>query len=139
MKVRCPNCKQVCSETTEKFNPEARPTGDMIRLLPQYQKWRTSIIWTNATPCAQIFCPRCEYPLAPSGRFILEPDGDMVFVSETITPENIAEAEIKQPSKPLEEFTCDVCGHTSPSRLALGSHKRKHKVKSDAATDNQAA
>jgi hypothetical protein len=33
IKIKCPNCKQICFETTESFNPNVTPIGGNVRPL----------------------------------------------------------------------------------------------------------
>ena len=72
-KIKCRSCGRVVAETTDKFNPDVRPDGSMLRLVDPYKSWGWTKImcWTDATMCNLIFCPNCEFPLAPHGRFNL--------------------------------------------------------------------
>ena len=75
MKIQCVSCKRIIAETTDKFKPDDRPNGSMLQLVEPYKSrgWALDMNWTNSTCCAELFCPECEYPLAPSGRFNLIP------------------------------------------------------------------
>jgi hypothetical protein len=73
MKVQCPGCKKVYYETTEKYDPDVRPNGAMVRLLDPWKGWG----WPGFDPdgatksttlCAEMLCTGCSDPLAPSGR-----------------------------------------------------------------------
>ena len=37
MKVQCPNCKRVFWETTDKYDPNIKPNGSMVKLLEPYK------------------------------------------------------------------------------------------------------
>ena len=64
LKVQCPNCKRKNFVTTDKFNPDIRPHGGMVKcLLPYHIDWLT----TGATLCAEMTCPECLAQLAPKG------------------------------------------------------------------------
>lgn len=71
MKIKCPSCKKIVAETTDKFGPAKRPNGAMLTLADPWKSrgWDQVLCWTNATMCSHLFCPNCEYPLAPGGRF----------------------------------------------------------------------
>ena len=76
MKIQCVSCKRIIAETTDKFDPDARPNGAMLKLVEPYKSrgWALDMNWTVGTCCAELFCPECEYPLAPSGRFTFVPE-----------------------------------------------------------------
>ena len=64
LKVKCPNCGRTDFITTDKFNPDVRPNGGMVKCtLPYYIDWLT----TSSTVCAEMTCPECLAQLAPSG------------------------------------------------------------------------
>ena len=64
LKVQCPNCKRKDFATTDKFNPDDRPHGGMVKcLLPYHIDWLTTL----TTLCAEMTCPECLAQLAPSG------------------------------------------------------------------------
>jgi hypothetical protein len=64
LKVQCPSCKRIKFETTERFNPQELPNGAMVKsLYPYIIDWLTS----PTTLCAEMTCPECLAPLAPSG------------------------------------------------------------------------
>ena len=92
-------------ETTDKFDPDVRPNGSMVRLLEPWksQKWDTfddGCLPTAGTSCALMNCPACAGALAPSGRLtVIEP----------------------------KEFPCPVCGRVCKSKLGLATHMRIHK------------
>lgn len=62
MKVICPNCKVLCHETTDAFNPDVRPDRSMVELLEPWRAWGHGDGWQD------LECPACLSPLAPSGR-----------------------------------------------------------------------
>ncbi len=72
-KIQCVSCKKIIGVTTDKFNPDIRPNGSMLDLAEPYKSrgWGQMMNWTIGTCCSELFCPLCNYPLAPSGRFTL--------------------------------------------------------------------
>lgn len=129
MKVQCPNCKKVCHETTESFNPDVRPNGGMVALLDPWKSWGWGKFGDYRNGGAEVMacdmeCPCCQAPLAPSGR--LQTVGD--DYQAVPTPKSLSElnqgrieAEFK------EEFACEICGKVCKTALGLGSHMRSHK------------
>ena len=97
MKIQCVSCKRIIAETTDKFDPDVRPNGSMLELVDPYKSrgWALNMNWTVGTCCAELFCPECEYPLAPSGRFTL-----------------------------VSEFVCPTCGKVCKSKAGLVGHQR---------------
>ena len=80
--IRCPNCVQSFHETTEKFNPDVRPNGSMVRLRQPWRGWGWSpfggedgrdirFAESEATLCSDLRCPGCGSPLAPGGRLTI--------------------------------------------------------------------
>ena len=60
LKVKCPNCGRMNFETTEQFNPDARPHGGMVKCLLPYQiDWLCS----STTMASEMTCPECLAPL----------------------------------------------------------------------------
>ena len=56
MQVKCPNCKKILFETTDKYNPDVQPNGSMVKPLVKYHlDWLCS----SATYAAQMTCPEC--------------------------------------------------------------------------------
>jgi hypothetical protein len=73
LRVQCPGCKKVYHETTEKYNPDVRPNGAMVRLLDPWKGWGWAAFdaegaAVSTTLCSEMLCPGCTAPLAPSGR-----------------------------------------------------------------------
>ena len=95
MKVQCPGCKKVFHETTEKYDPDIRPNGAMVRLLEPWKGWGWAAFdaegaAVSTTLCSEMLCPGCTAPLAPSGRLTV-----------IITPEDA------QKIQPLNSFSDD--------------------------------
>lgn len=97
--VKCPNCGKCHHETTDKFDPNVRPNGSMVRLLDPWRKWG----WTPfggqdgrdiayaesaATLASDMFCPGCGSPLAPGGR--------LTVIDEGLKPADAAEEKVEQ-------------------------------------------
>jgi len=97
MKIQCSSCKKIVAETTDAYKPDVRPNGSMLELAEPYKSrgWDLTMNWTVGTCCAELFCPLCEYPLAPSGRFTL-----------------------------IAEFVCPKCGKVCKSKAGLVGHLR---------------
>jgi len=80
MKVQCPNCKRVFWETTDKYDPNIKPNGSMVKLLEPYKSNNWPIFGdgvmraTAGTLAAEMDCPACLAQLAPSGRLRVIPD-----------------------------------------------------------------
>ncbi len=83
--VKCPNCKRVFWETTDKFNPDIAPNGSMLRLLQPYRGNNWPIFGDGVMPkgdgtgtmgtlSAEMDCPQCLAQLAPSGRLMVIDD-----------------------------------------------------------------
>lgn len=71
IKIKCPNCREICFETTEKFRPDVTVNGSMVRKLPRIT-WHIDWLCSDVTPAAQMTCPMCDVgQLAPSGRLLL--------------------------------------------------------------------
>jgi len=148
LKVKCPNCKRILFETTDKYNPDVQPNGSMVKcLLPYHIDWLCS----SATYAAQMTCPECTCQLAPYGRLmVIMPEPKVInemfsfyvsFMVESVpesevqgkdnppdipvtSPAELSDAEKSAIAKP---FTCDVCGKSFGTKLALSGHKRSHK------------
>jgi hypothetical protein len=109
-RVKCPGCKQVIWETTDKYNPDVRPNGSMLKLVDPWKSWRwdtynDGCLPTVGTSCALMNCPACGAALAPSGR---------LTVMESEEP------------RAGGAVTCEICGKICGSRAGLGAHMRKH-------------
>ena len=148
LKVKCPNCKRMDFVTTNQYDPEKLPNGSMVRcLLPYHIDWLCS----SATYAAQMTCPECTCQLAPYGRLmVIMPEPKVInemfsfyvsFMVESVpesevqgkdnppdipvtSPAELSDAEKSEIAKP---FTCDVCGKSFGTKLALSGHKRSHK------------
>lgn len=123
-KVKCINCGRFVAETTDKFKPGVRPNGSMLRLAEPYASrgWVKVIRWSEATMCAMIFCPQCEYPLAPNGSFTL---ADVDRVSEAAKARQAAIDAAEE--GPEEEEACPKCGKPASgfkSRSGFVNHCR---------------
>ena len=129
IKIKCPNCREICFETTEKFRPDVTVNGSMVRTLPRIT-WHIDWLCSDVTPAAQMTCPMCDVgQLAPSGRLLLvdpppfkEPEIPQV---ETPAPVEEVAPEVK-PEAP-NPLICDICGKECKNQLGLNSHKRSHK------------
>ena len=156
IKIKCPNCREICFETTEKFRPDVTVNGSMVRTLPRIT-WHIDWLCSDVTPAAQMTCPMCDVgQLAPSGRLLLvDPPPMNVLTQEQKhsaleyvnkrTEEFFDDTEpVPTPDEPITTpFTsdgnqapkpeaqnpliCDICGKKCKNQLGLNSHKRSHK------------
>jgi len=68
LKVKCPNCKRVGFETTEKYDPNIRANGAMVKKISSVIPWQIDWLMTSGTLAAEMVCPLCgQGVLAPSG------------------------------------------------------------------------
>lgn len=74
MNIKCPHCKGVYHQTTDKYDPERAATGSMLELLPKYKKMGWSDYHTFASESSLILCPYCEGQLAPKGKLLIHID-----------------------------------------------------------------
>ena len=150
LKVKCPNCKRMDFVTTNQYDPEKLPNGSMVRcLLPYHIDWLCS----SATYAAQMTCPECTCQLAPYGRLtviipqpspesVAEPENQRTIEPPGTEPESEVQGKDNPPDIPVtspatlsdtekseiaKPFTCDVCGKSFGTKLALSGHKRSHK------------
>ena len=155
LKVKCPNCKQICFETTDKYDPDVSARGDMLKSLMPYH---LDFLLSATTLAPYLTCPKCgDGQLAPSGRLtIVYPsmkdacinakDGDVVEVPPTDNREDLAPSavlpsglgaedsmvsenryyDVKKPKVGKPVFVCDVCGKELKTAGALALHKRSH-------------
>ena len=76
LRIQCPGCKKVYHETTEKYDPDVRPNGAMVRLLEPWKGWGWAAFdaegqAVSTTLCSEMLCPGCTAPLAPGGRLTI--------------------------------------------------------------------
>jgi len=119
MRIQCPSCKQIVATTTEKFNPGGRPNGSMLEIAEPYKSrgWGQVMAWTIATQCSEIFCPLCNYPLAPSGHFTLLGE-----------PEIVEQMPAVETEKDIYMEPCPKCGKVEgefKNRSGFVNHCRK--------------
>lgn len=70
--VKCPNCKKILFKTTDKYDPNVSPRGDMLKSLVTYH---LDFLLTSSTPVSSLTCPECLSPLARNGRLhVITPD-----------------------------------------------------------------
>jgi uncharacterized protein (DUF983 family) len=125
MKVKCPLCKTISFETTDKYDPNVTPNGAMVRKLVS---WEIDWLCTSTTKAAEMTCPRCGTgQLAPSGRLtVIEPT---IMETEEAMVEQFAEMDkaeiLPKVGKPV--YICEVCGKECSTALALNGHLRSHK------------
>ena len=105
LKVKCPNCGKVYWETTDQYDPDARPNGSMVRLLNPWLKnsWpifgdgimpRGDGSGTSVTPCAEMDCIGCLAQLAPSGKLkAIEPKPEMPILIPVEVSEELCNAD----------------------------------------------
>lgn len=111
--VKCPNCGRIMFKTTDKYTPDVRPNGSMVRSLSRYEiDWMT----TSTTKAVEMTCPECLAPLAPSG--FLNVVKDPVKPAEVVAAVEVA---------PLSPYVCPACGRDCKNTIGLRSHMRTHK------------
>lgn len=126
MKIQCPGCKRIVAETTDRFNPDVRPNGSMLEIAEPYKSrgWGQMMAWTIGTCCAELFCPCCNYPLAPSGRFTLLGEPEIV---EQVPISDSVDIEIIKPASASPD-SCPKCGREETefkNRSGFVNHCRK--------------
>lgn len=141
MKVKCPNCKTISFETTDKYDPNVTPNGSMVKKLVP---WEIDWLCSSTTLVSEMTCPRCGVgQLAPSGRLTVIEEPKTLMETEEALVEQFAEIDAKKATtvfsdenSNLGEVTpkvgkpvhvCDICGKEVSSALALNGHKRSHK------------
>lgn len=128
LRIKCPNCKRVFFSTTDKFDPDEKPNGSMVKPLVKYQiDWLCS----KVTSAAEMTCPECCAQLAPKGRLHVLPREEapvspmeigLPGVEEETAISDMAEAEVSTDGG----FVCDKCGRTFRSVRALNGHLKVH-------------
>jgi len=127
LKVKCPLCKTISFETTDKYDPNVTANGSMVKSLVS---WKLDWLTSASTGPSQMTCPKCgQGQLAPSGRLtvlpepktLMETEEAMVEQFETMDKDEIA------PKVGKKVYVCDICGKEVSSALALNGHKRSHK------------
>jgi hypothetical protein len=117
LKVKCPNCGRTDFITTDKYNPDVRPNGGMVKCtLPYYIDWLT----TSSTVCAEMTCPECMAQLAPSGvlnvlvparecgKFFAE-DLNCVYCGDPVSKEDAILVECSSKGKKRTDVYCGHC------------------------------
>jgi len=134
--VKCPNCKKILFKTTDKYDPNVSPRGDMLKSLVTYH---LDFLLTSSTPVSSLTCPECTCQLAPYGRLTVIPDMMVPEGAQIPTPDgpdneiinDMAAAVNKVIDDSLKDaipaFICDVCGKECKNQFGLNSHKRSHK------------
>ena len=123
LKVKCPNCKQICFETTDKYDPDVSARGDMLKSLMPYH---LDFLLSATTLAPYLTCPKCgDGQLAPSGRLWVIEEPKTLMETEEAMVKRFAEIDKPKVGKPV--FVCDVCGKELKTAGALNGHKRSHK------------
>lgn len=129
MDIKCPNCKMIHFETTDKYNPDVLPNGAMLQCKPKYKKmgwhnWLPVGKGRSSTMYSGIFCPQCKHPLVVKGR--------LTVVYPIIPPDM---AEITKELGDIGVKPTPICPHCSRefgSQQALKAHMTmKHKETSN--------
>jgi len=143
LRVKCPNCKRVLFETTDKYNPDITPNGSMVKFLKGYAlDWLT----ISTTGVSEMTCPECLAQLAPAGRLlVVEPEPEKVLGGGE--PADLTSPFTSDGNQKLEEtagmgdqvdatvthapksYPCPICGKPFASERALSGHKASHKKK----------
>jgi DNA-directed RNA polymerase subunit RPC12/RpoP len=116
--VKCPNCKRVLFETTDKFDPGVTPNGSMVKFLKGYAlDWLT----TSTTGVSEMTCPECLAQLAPSGRLLLNLSTPVPV--EVVDELDITAAIPDPPLPPPRMYPCPTCGKKFDTKRAMSGHK----------------
>jgi len=75
MDVKCPSCKKVYFETTDKYNPDVKANASMVILKDPWKKWKwapfgdvpASMAYKASRKWFEMYCPGCKSRLAPKG------------------------------------------------------------------------
>lgn len=145
MKVQCPQCKRLVFKTTLNYDPARLPNASMIEMLDPWKSWG----WDkhHGFLAADLSCPLCEAPLAPSGRLHVVPDDHKeIKLPPTIEEKNQelidelypmtdeaefsdeAEMTVTRAEEHPSPFTCPVCGKVFKNKFGLTGHMRSHKA-----------
>jgi hypothetical protein len=123
--VKCPNCKKILFKTTDKYDPNVSPRGDMLKSLVTYH---LDFLLTSSTPVSSLTCPECTCQLAPYGRLtVIEPVPPFIIPEGVLTEEEAKQAaetpgrlfplgEIPQAETPVppEEITPEAAQKAQP-------------------------
>jgi len=112
--IKCPNCGQCFHETTEKFNPDIRPNGSMVRLRQPWRGWGWSpfggedgrdirFAESEATLCSDLRCPCCGSPLAPGGRLTTVEEPKQEIAKSEVSKKELIASMIAE-GKPWKEM-----------------------------------
>ena len=127
LKVKCPNCKQICFETTDKYDPDVSARGDMLKSLMPYH---LDFLLSATTLAPYLTCPKCgDGQLAPSGRLWVIEEPKTLMETEEAMVKRFAEIDKAEPTPNVGKpaYICDVCGKELKTAGALTLHKRSHK------------
>jgi hypothetical protein len=121
MKVQCPNCKKICHETTESYDPAIRPNGAMVRLLDPWKTWGWGKFGDHRNGGAEVIasdmeCPCCEAPLAPSGRLRVVSEDHGKTEAEKTARRKLLAAGFKYSRNPPPGAPRGCSRHPSPFR-----------------------
>jgi hypothetical protein len=124
LKVQCPGCKKVFHETTEKYDPDVRPNGAMVRLLEPWKGWGWAAFdaegeAVSTTLCSEMICPGCQAQLAPSGRLTV------IQMPPDSTKQE--ESPLQEDAKLNDQVDAKVTHTEEPSTMeCVKCHKVKH-------------
>ena len=120
MRVKCPGCKQVLYETTDKYDPDVIPFGGMLRLLNPWRKWRWDTYGSGGNGqgfnYSQMECVKCGALLAPKKRLLIV--SDETPQSKELTPAERNQIEIDSFfGPPAIEVNVDPEPHKTKKKL----------------------
>ena len=133
-KVKCTVCRQVCFETTDKYDPNITANGSMVRkLVPWVIDW----LCASTTLASEMTCPKCGVAqLAPAGKLTVVPEAEAPPWKNVTDEED--DANVKkvidkafEQAKELLPNRCPVCDdpRVFKSKAALMGHMRSHSKK----------
>jgi len=151
LRVQCPNCRRADFVTTDKYDPNVSPRGDMLKCTLPYH---IDFLLTSSTGASSLTCPECLGQLAHTGCLLVRVPIDRIMdvyralypedghgensqsggeesignvKTETFDPEVEAMAPTEAESGGSgKKYVCEVCGKEAKSQLGLNSHMRSH-------------
>lgn len=113
--VKCPQCRKVYLETTDKYDPDVKANGAMVRLKNPWKKWNWSPFGDGVSEklaCKEsrthhnMYCPGCNAILCKDGQLLVveKPVSEKTAIKQVEEPETISGTGIEQPKGIIEEI-----------------------------------